>query len=65
MKQTNSAILRELTMTELDEVTGGALTIDMGWCAAKIGIEDGILIVAGSVGNYAGAAWVNLPNPHK
>ena len=53
MNQTNSATIRELTTSELDQVTGGALTIDMGWCAAKIGIEGGTLIVAGSVGNYA------------
>jgi bacteriocin-like protein len=51
----------ELTENELESVSGGTFTIDMGWCALAVKLDRGFLTVAVAVGSNSGSVSVKLP----
>ena len=51
----------ELTLDDLQSVSGGRITLDLGWAALTIGIESGNLIIAASAGTHGGAILIRPP----
>jgi hypothetical protein len=61
----NAAItgeIRALSAYELDAVSGGTFTLDLGWASLTLGMYgDKAIIAVGCVGSHCGAVTVPLP----
>jgi hypothetical protein len=51
----------ELTLDDLQSVSGGRVTLDLGWAVFSIGVEAGNLIMAATVGSHGGGVFITPP----
>jgi hypothetical protein len=54
--------MRALSVHELDTVSGGTFTLDLGWASLTLGMySDKAIIAVGCVGSKCGSVTVPLP----